>query len=57
MSSEFILGNAEGPVYEIRINRPDKLNALTDKMYGQLIEQLNLAESDDSIKVILLRKQ
>jgi enoyl-CoA hydratase/carnithine racemase len=55
MSDQTILGKAEGSVYEIQINRPDKLNALTDQMYGELIEQLNLAECDDAIKVILLR--
>jgi len=55
MSDESILGSAQGPVYEIQINRPDKMNALTDKMYGRLIDQLNFAESDDAIKVILLR--
>lgn len=42
-------------IYEIILNRPDKLNALTDAMYGELIEQFNRAASDTSIKVVLLR--
>jgi len=55
MSNELILGQIDGAVFEIQINRADKMNALTDLMYGQLIEKLKQAENDPEIKVILLR--
>ncbi|GAA6171255.1 enoyl-CoA hydratase [Colwellia sp. KU-HH00111] len=54
-NNELILANANSGVLEIQINRPDKLNALTDYMYGSLIEKLEQAENDTAIKVILLR--
>jgi enoyl-CoA hydratase/carnithine racemase len=55
MSTELILTKTDGAVFEIQLNRADKMNALTDAMYGTLIEKLNQAEADDSIKVIVLR--
>jgi len=54
-NNELIMANTNGAVLEIQINRPDKLNALTDYMYGSLIEKLKQAENDAAIKVILLR--
>lgn len=53
--NELIMANTNGAVLEIQINRPDKLNALTDFMYGSLITKLQQAENDAAIKVILLR--
>ncbi len=55
MTNNLIMARTEGQVFEIQINRPDKMNALTDEMYGQLIEKLQQAEKDSNIKVILLR--
>ncbi|TQV86513.1 enoyl-CoA hydratase-related protein [Aliikangiella coralliicola] len=55
LSNEPVIAYKEGPVYEISINRPDKMNALTDAMYGTLIENLKIAEKDKATKVILLR--
>ena len=54
-NNELIMAKTHGAVMEIIINRPDKLNALTDYMYGSLVEKLKQAESDVAIKVILLR--
>lgn len=54
-NNELIMANINGAVLEIQINRPDKLNALTDYMYGSLIEKLQQAENDAAIKVILIR--
>jgi len=54
-NNELIMANTNGAVLEIQINRPDKLNALTDFMYGSLIDKLKQAENDAAIKVILLR--
>ena len=52
---QLILARQQDAVFEIQINRPDKMNALTDAMYAQLVDKLRQAESDDNIKVILLR--
>jgi len=55
MSNPLVLTQTEGAVFEIQINRADKMNALTDAMYGALVNALKTAESDESVKVILLR--
>lgn len=44
-----------GPVATIRLNRPQKLNALTDAMWLQLADHLDRCEQDDAIRVIILR--
>ncbi len=43
-----------GPVCEVRLNRPEKRNALTSRMYETLIEALTEADGDDGIRVLLL---
>ncbi len=55
MNTDEIFGALSGEVYEIQISRGDKMNALTDAMYGSLVEQLNYADSDPKSKVVLLR--
>lgn len=55
MNTPEIFAEKSGHLYEIQIARGDKLNALTDAMYGSLVEQFQYAESDDDIKVIFLR--
>ena len=55
MNTKEVYGSLDEQVYEINISRADKMNALTDKMYGSLVEQLKFAEESDEIKVILLK--
>jgi len=55
MNTSHIFGEQSGQVYEIRIARGDKMNALTDAMYGSLIEQFAYAEAEESVRVIFLR--
>lgn len=55
MSDQLILVEEKNAVLEIQINRPDKMNALTDAMYASLNEALDLAKNNDSVKVVLLR--
>ena len=43
-----------GPVAEIRLNRPHKLNAITPLMCRQLCSALDDAEQDDDIRVVIL---
>ncbi len=55
MNTSEVKGELHRHVYEIVISRGDKMNALTEAMYGSLTEQLKHAEQDPQVKVILLR--
>jgi enoyl-CoA hydratase len=46
---------ADGPLAWIALNRPEKLNAISATMVAELNAALDAAESDDSVRVILLR--
>ncbi|KPB01128.1 crotonase/enoyl-CoA hydratase family protein [Ahrensia marina] len=48
--SDHILVSTQGAVQTIRFNRPDKKNAITRAMYGQMTEALSAGEADDSIR-------
>ena len=41
-------------ILQIAINRPEKKNALTSAMYEAMVEILQRAEADDSVRVIVL---
>ncbi len=43
-----------GPIAEIRLNRPDKLNAVNGAMNEELCAAFSDAEKDDEIRVIIL---
>ncbi len=51
--SEIEVASCAG-VCEIRLNRPDKRNAVTLAMYGVLRKALEDADADDSVRVVLL---
>ncbi len=55
MADDLILSQQENEVFIIEINRPDKMNALTDEMYRLLTECLKSAEANPSVKVVLLK--
>jgi enoyl-CoA hydratase len=38
----------------IRLNRPERMNAVSEEMYSELIDILEKLESDDSLRVLLL---
>lgn len=44
----------EGPILWVRLNRPEVLNAYTNEMGGELVRAFNRADSDDSVRVIVL---
>ena len=43
-----------GSIAEIRLNRPDKLNAVNADMRSELDDALNKAEQNDAVRVIIL---
>ena len=43
-----------GATAELRLNRPDKLNALNEELLNDLASALDRAEQDDDIRVVLL---
>ncbi|HVV33882.1 MAG TPA: enoyl-CoA hydratase-related protein [Vitreimonas sp.] len=51
--SEHILIERTGAVLEIRFNRPDKKNAITNAMYGAMADALEAAAKDNDVRVIL----
>lgn len=53
-TSEQVLVSRRGHVCEVRLNRPEKRNALTAAMYECLIEALTEAEADEETRVLLL---
>lgn len=52
--SDHVLVERRGPVMELRLNRPEKRNALTVEMYAALAGALEESESDSEVRVILL---
>lgn len=55
MVIEHVLYNIHGPIAEIVLNRPDKLNSITGDMVVSLHRVMDAAEADPAIRVILLR--
>jgi len=53
MSDQILVSRADG-ICEVQLNRPQKRNALTLAMYGEIIDALNEARADESIRVVLL---
>ncbi|WP_342248997.1 enoyl-CoA hydratase-related protein [Sphingomonas sp. OTU376] len=54
MGQVILRADAEG-VVTITLNRPDKMNALTEAMYGQLADILSDVEADAGARAVLLR--
>jgi len=53
MTDQITVARADG-VCEVQLNRPEKRNALTLAMYGDIVDALNEARADDSVRVVLL---
>jgi len=52
--SDVVLTERHDTVLSIRLNRPDKLNALNDEMTQALIAAFDLAKTDTSIRAVIL---
>ncbi len=51
--SEFVRVTADAGVMTVRLNRPDKKNALTGPMYAALTAALTTAESNDEVRAVV----
>jgi enoyl-CoA hydratase len=54
MTHEAIILERDGAVATIRLNRPDKHNAISSTMSREMIEALDALEADDDVRVIVL---
>lgn len=54
MAWEQIIAETQGRVGVIRLNRPERLNAWTDTMSGEIVEQITAWNEDDGIGAILV---
>jgi enoyl-CoA hydratase len=54
MSYETLFCSLADGVAEIRLNRPHRLNAVTQQLYDELTDALNRAEADRDARVVLL---
>lgn len=55
MSENVVLHEKRGNVAYITLNRPDKLNAMTDEMLDSVLEGVRRAEEDDDVKAVVIR--
>jgi enoyl-CoA hydratase/carnithine racemase len=51
---EAIILERHGPTAVVRLNRPEKHNAISRKMSAELIDSLDALEEDDGVRVIVL---
>ena len=49
-----VLVGVQGRILTIRLNRPEKKNALTFEMYTGLTEALTKADGDPAVRVVLI---
>src|SRR2546428_2256039 len=57
MAYETILMERRGPVAFIRFNRPDKLNAMSTRMKGEILDALEKFETDAAVRVAVFTGQ
>jgi enoyl-CoA hydratase len=55
MSHDTILTQRDGDIVTVVLNRPEKLNALTKPMWGQLAKVMRELSADDTLRAIVIR--
>jgi len=53
MNEQHIVVSRDGAVLEVRFNRPEKKNAVTNAMYGAMADAVAEAQRDESVRVVL----
>lgn len=54
MAFKTILYENKGPVGVLTLNRPDRLNAMTQEMLSEINDALDIAEKDESVRVVIV---
>jgi enoyl-CoA hydratase len=54
MAYETITFEKDGPIGVLTLNVPKKLNAISDKLVGEVNAALDVAENDDDVRVVVL---
>jgi enoyl-CoA hydratase/carnithine racemase len=54
MASEQIIEELEDGILTVTLNRPDRLNAWTERMAQELISALDRADADDDVRVVIV---
>lgn len=54
MNDEVLLSQQDGYILRLTFNRPDRLNAVNEDMYEELIQQLIQADADDQVRCVVL---
>jgi enoyl-CoA hydratase/carnithine racemase len=49
-----VIVNKDGPVLRLKLNRPERRNALTHAMLDQLLDALDQAAADENCRVVVL---
>ena len=49
-----IITQQQGSIFTIKMNRPEKKNAITQTMYRKMAEALKAADQDNAVKVVVL---
>ena len=52
--SELVTIEISGGIADVRLNRPDKYNALSPQMFSAIIEAGETLAADDSLRVVVL---
>jgi enoyl-CoA hydratase/carnithine racemase len=55
MEYKEILFSTEGEIAFITLNRPEKINALSKQMIGEIIDALSGVSADESVKVVIIK--
>ena len=53
--SDILLQSRQGTIVTLTINRPQKLNAMTKPLWGELGETVTALSADDSVRCIIIR--
>jgi enoyl-CoA hydratase/carnithine racemase len=53
MAYQTLLTDLDGGILTVRLNRPDRLNALSPAMLGEILELLEEVDRDDAIRVVV----
>jgi enoyl-CoA hydratase/carnithine racemase len=57
MTEDLVLYESEENIATVTMNRPDKLNAISPELRGELSEALLRADDDDAVSVVILRAE